>query len=124
MRWTASVSAQDTYRLRLKCMPRSEAGDEYSCARFTWQRNGGVEATIPSLKNWTYVFKAAGDEKGQLFGIDRGIFDSIVDSSGKIVPADKAYHVYNVFIDFHTFCNVFAERTAAGRGIQGLEKDR
>jgi len=111
----------DTYRLRLKCMP-AQAGDKYSCARFTWQAHGGAEATIPSLKNWTYVFKAAGNEKGQLFGIDRGIFDSIVDSSGKTVPADKAYHVYNAFIDFHTFCNVFAERTAAGRGIQDLKK--
>jgi hypothetical protein len=114
----------DIYRLRLKCIPAQagKAGDEYTCARFTWQPHGGTEAAIPALTNWAYVFKATGDDKGQTFGIDRGKFERIVDSTGKALPADKAYHVYNAFIDFHAFCNVFAERAAAGRGIQDLKR--
>jgi hypothetical protein len=113
----------DVYRLRLRCIP-GQAGrddDEYTCGRFTWQPHGGSEAAIPALTNWTYGFKAAGDKKGQIFGIDRGKFDGIADSTGKILPADKAHHVYNAFIDFHSFCNVFAERAPQGRGIQDLK---
>ena len=34
---------------------------------------------------------------------------------------DKAYYVYNAFIDFHGFCNVFAEPTTGGKGIQDLK---
>ena len=56
-----------------------------------------------------------------MFGIDRAKFDGIADSAGKALPPDKAFHVYNAFIDFHSFCNVFAERTGAGRGIQDLK---
>ena len=117
----------DIYRLRLKCIPapagKDGDGDECTCVRFTWQPHGGAEAAIPALTNWTYVFKApAKDEKGQVLGIDHSKFESIVDSTGKALPPDKAYHVYNAFIDFHTFCNVFAERADPGRGIQDLKK--
>jgi hypothetical protein len=114
----------DIYRLHLKCNPAQAAndGDQYTCAQFTWQANGGAEVGIPSLTNWTYVFKAAGDKKGQMFGIDRTKFDRLADSTGKTLPADKAYHVYNAFIDFHSFCNIFAEPAGQGRGIQDLKK--
>ncbi|HMJ65157.1 MAG TPA: hypothetical protein VK615_07380 [Candidatus Binatia bacterium] len=113
----------DVYRLRLKSNPAQAGkdGDEYTCARFTWQPQGGVEAAIPALTDWSYVFKAAGD-KGQMFGIDSGKFERLADSNGKTLPADKGYHVYNAFIDFHSFCNVFADRAAPGRGIQDLKK--
>jgi len=114
----------DIYRLRLKCNPAQAGkdGDEYVCARFTWQPDGGAETDIPALADWTYVFKPSGGKKGQIFGIDRARFDGIADSAGKALPPDKAFHVYNAFIDFHSFCNVFAERTGAGRGIQDLKK--
>jgi hypothetical protein len=63
----------DIYRLRLKCIPApaGKDGDEYTCARFTWQPHGGAETTIPASTNWTYLFETTGqDEKGQVFGID------------------------------------------------------
>jgi hypothetical protein len=117
------VSA-DIYRLRLKCVPAKIAGkegDEYTCVRFTLQQGDALEAAIPALENWTYVFKQAGiDEKGQVFGIDHDKFENLVDSNGNTLPPDKAYHFYNAFIDFHSFCNVFAERTQEGNGIQDL----
>jgi hypothetical protein len=62
------------------------------------------------------------DEKGQVFGIDHARFEGLVDETGGAVPVDKAYHVYNAFIDFHAFCNVFAEPVSDGNGIQNLRK--
>ena len=116
----------DVYRLHLKCVPAKlakTAGDEYTCARFTVQQGEGAEAVIPALANWTYVFKGTDqDEKGQVLGIDHSKFVNLVDADGKALPIDKTYHVYNAFIDFHAFCNVFAEPTTAGNGIQNLKK--
>lgn len=114
----------DIYRLRLKCVPSKVAGkegDKYTCVRFTLKQGDALEAAIPALENWTYVFKQAGlDEKGQVFGIDHGKFENLIDSSGNTLPPDKAYHVYNAFIDFHAFCNVFADWVSDGKGIQDL----
>jgi hypothetical protein len=39
-----------------------------------------------------------------------------------LLPADKAYFVYNTFIDFHSFCNVFAEAAPEDKGIQDLKR--
>ena len=114
----------DIYRLRLKCNP-AQAGrdrDEYVCARFTVQPHGADEADLPALADWQYVFRPEGDRQGQIFGIDRAKFDGITNRSGKALSPDKAFHVYNAFIDFHSFCHVFAERTRSGRGIQDLKK--
>jgi hypothetical protein len=44
-----------------------------------------------------------------------------MDGNNKPIPQDKAYHVYNAFIDFHAFCNIFAERSKEGPGIQDLK---
>jgi len=44
-----------------------------------------------------------------------------VDTGGIPLPPDKSYHVYNAFIDFHGFCNIFAERTEGGKGVQDLK---
>jgi hypothetical protein len=114
------------YRLRLKCTPAkltNKTGDEYTCMRFTVQQSNGSEVEIPALKNWTYVFQEPRvDEKGQLFGIDHAKFENLTDSTGKSLPTDQTYHVYNAFIDFHSFCNVFAERATNGSGIQDLKR--
>lgn len=116
----------DIYRLRLKCVPAQlakTAGDEYTCSRFTVQQGGAAETAIPALANWAYVFKGPEpDEKGQVLGIDHSKFVNLVDAEGKALPTDKTYHVYNAFIDFHAFCNVFADPTPSGNGIQHLKK--
>ncbi len=116
----------DIYRLHLKCVPAKLAkkeGDEYTCSRFTVQQGETAETAIPALENWTYIFRSMDqDEKGQVLGIEHSKFENLVDASGKTLPIDKTYHVYNAFIDFHAFCNVFAEPTTAGNGIQNLKK--
>lgn len=116
----------DIYRLHLKCVPANLAkkeGDEYTCARFAVQQGDAVTSEIPAMANWTYVFKGTNqDENGQVLGIDHSKFENLADASGKALPLDKMYHVYNAFIDFHAFCNVFAEPTTAGNGIQNLKR--
>ncbi|MCG3119693.1 MAG: hypothetical protein ALAOOOJD_02204 [bacterium] len=116
----------DIYRLHLKCVPAKlakTAGDEYTCSRFTVQKGETAETAIPALADWTYIFKGTEpDEKGQVLGIEHSKFVNLVDAEGKALPTDKTYHVYNAFIDFHAFCNVFAEPTPEGNGIQNLKK--
>ena len=114
----------DIFRLQLKCVPAKIAGkegDEYTCVCFTVQQGDNPEVEIPVLKNWKYIFKEAGiDEQGQVFGIDHSKFENLTDSNGNAIPPDKSYHVYNAFIDFHSFCNVFAAKAPEGSGIQDL----
>ena len=118
----------DVFRLRLKCMPAKLGGreaDEYTCARFTVQLADGPEVAVPALENWTYRFGPESldlDDKGQVFGIDHAKFEAITDANGKAIPPDKAYHVYNAFIDFHAFCNAFARPVPGGKGIQDLKR--
>ena len=115
----------DIFRLRLRCVPAKvvgKEGDEYTCVRFKLQQGDSLDVAIPALENWTYVFKPRIDEKGQVFGIDHGKFEKLIDIKGNVLPQDKAYHVYNAFIDFHSFCNVFSERFPDGKGIQNLTK--
>ncbi|MBN1391248.1 MAG: hypothetical protein JW947_00420 [Sedimentisphaerales bacterium] len=118
----------DVYKLRLKCVPAKlsgKAGDEYTCLDFTLKIGDAPEVSIPSLKGWSYVFNMTPtnlDGAGQVLGIDHAKFVNLKDAKGNAIPQANAYHVYNAFIDFHSFCNVFAERTAGGKGIQDLSK--
>jgi hypothetical protein len=117
----------DFYRLRLKCVPAKLAGtkgDQWTCSKFTVQFGDEPEVEVPAMKNWTYIFKIPPmgiDDKGQTLGIDHAQFANLVDTSGKALPPDKGYHVYNAFIDFHAFCDIFAERVEGGKGIQDLK---
>jgi len=122
-------TSTDVFRLRLKCVPARLSGkqaDEYTCAEFTVQLGDAAPVSVPALRGWTYLFGTTPDdvdEKGQVFGIDHGKFAKLVDAEGKVVPPDKSYHVYNAFIDFHAFCNVFARPVpAGGKGIQHLKR--
>ena len=114
------------YTLHIKCTPgkSNEAGDEYTCTRFTVRSNNAPEVLIPALTNWSYIYnknKDEKDEKGQVFGIDHAKFEGIRDSTGKALPVEKMYHVYNAFIDFHAL-QLFAEPSLSGKAVQNLKK--
>ncbi|MBL7094820.1 hypothetical protein ISS22_12700 [candidate division KSB1 bacterium] len=116
----------DIFRLYLKYNPSrngiQEAG-KYTCVHFSLQLVDSPEVEIPALRNWTYIFNdTTGNKKEQVFGIDHEKFENLIDSEGNPLPFDKAYHVYNAFIDFHAFCNIFAESAPDGKGIQDLRK--
>ncbi len=115
----------DTFKLNLEYAPASLSGkdqDEYICRRFTVQKGTESAASIPALAGWSYVFVQGYDEEGRVFGINHDRFENLKTGEGKALPPEMAYFVYNTFIDFHGFCNAFAERTDEGKGIQDLKK--
>jgi len=115
----------DVYEMLLECRPGGGAGEEgftYTCFEFRIELGDTAEISIPALEGWSYLFEPGIDESGQVFGIDHSRFEGLSDSEGDIVPMDKSYLIYNTFIDFHSFCDVFAEPSDEGAGIQDLER--
>ena len=115
----------DVFRMRLRCVPAAVSGkgaDEYTCLRFTLEQHGQPEVSIPALENRSYFVEPGIDQAGQVFGIEHSAFEGLVDSTGAEIPLGKRYHVYNAFIDFHGFCDLFAQPTGEGKGIQHLKK--
>ena len=98
-------------------------GTSVTCRRFTVRDGGKPEVEIPSLKGWSYRLpKGATDERGQLFGIEQAQFAKLLDEKGQVIPSGIAYMVFNAFVDFHSFCQIFAVRTEKGGGIQDLHR--
>lgn len=121
----------DSYKLFLMCVPAGLAGKEgdvYTCKKLTAKWNdpaGGTEQPIPALKDWEYIYKKTDtrmDEKGQVLGIDHAKFTNLTDADGQPVPQDKTYHIYNNFIDFHGFVDIYAESMGPVNGIEDLKK--
>lgn len=114
---------RDTYGLHLTARPTEGAGVQYICRKLTAQIAEGPEVEIPALAGWSYVFRDESeriDPQGQVLGIPHDKFEGLVDSSGAPLPPEVAYTVYNSFIDFHGFCNVFARPVQGASGIQDL----
>ncbi len=123
------ITGRDFFNLYLMCSPLKESSAsayKYTCEKFTVKKGDSQEVRIPGLNNWPYIFdkSTAGiDDKGQVFGIDHSKFDNLKDNFDQPIPPSETYLIYNAFIDFHAFCNVFAEPTTIdGTGIQNLSK--
>jgi hypothetical protein len=121
-------TGSETYYLTLTCVPAALSGkadDEYTVGDFRYKVNDGAPVAIPALAGWTYLFSltATGrDEKGQVLGIPHAKFENLVDGSGKKLPPTMSYFVYNNFIDFHSFNDVFGRPAIDGHGIQDLKQ--
>jgi len=116
-------SRVDTLRLLLETIPArlsGKNGDEIICRNFEVQIGTGSPAFILALEGWSYIFKTGVDEQGQVFGIDHERFENLKTGDGRSLPPETAYFVYNTFIDFHGFCDVFARPIEGGKGIQDL----
>ncbi len=112
----------EVYTVWLELTPKAE-GDRVTCRRFTFREGEAPEVAIPSLQDWSYRLpKTAFDDRGQLFGIEQAKFERLLDEKGKVIPQGDAYMVFNAFVDFHSFCHVFAARTNSGMGIQDLHQ--
>jgi len=117
-----------TYTVKVRCVPAAlsgKGGDEYTVGEFSIRAGEGEAATIPELAGWSYVFKlteSGRDDKGQVLGIPHAKFDGLTTSAGAKIPGIASYPVYNSFIDFHAFNDVFARPTSGGGGIQDLRK--
>jgi hypothetical protein len=114
---------REKYTLSLTLAPQ-DGGVMVTCDRFAFSDNAGPEATIPALAGWSYRLpEGAFDEHGQMFGIGQATFEKLKDDKGNALPLGRAYTVFNSFVDFHSFCHVFAKRTAGpGKGIQDLHR--
>ncbi|MHC4536953.1 MAG: hypothetical protein ACYS6K_23645 [Planctomycetota bacterium] len=118
-----------TLRLLLKCVPAGQSpqdGYRYTCSKISLQKEGDSEVQIPALDGWSYIFKRAEDggfhHRGLIYGIDHGRFQGLKDGKGNALPPECAYALYNMFVDFHAFCNQFAEKSMTGNGIQNLKR--
>ncbi len=112
----------DVFRLWLQYIPQkieNRIVETYSCQKFTVQLNNNKEVELPALRNWTYKFR---DDTALVFGINHDKFENLTDDKGQVLSFDKTYHIYNAFIDFHAFCNVFPEPVRNGKGVQNLTK--
>jgi hypothetical protein len=121
-------TGMEAFRMKLEWTHASVSGgtrDSFLCRKSTIQKDTGPEVAIPSLENWSYDFRRTPtglDEKGQIFGIDHVKFQNLRDENGCVLMPNTAYAVYNSFIDFHSFADVFARPTDGGGGIQDLKK--
>jgi hypothetical protein len=121
-----TLQGTDVFRLGLEYEPTSLAGGEgprITCLYFTVELADSPEVAIPDLKGWSYTLDRSGmDETGQVFGIDHARFETVIDANGESLPPHLAYHVYNAFVDFHSFCDVFAAPMPEGKGVQDLKE--
>ena len=116
---------EDVLTLHLEATPgrlSGKNGDEYVCRKFTVKRGTDALVSIPDLEGWTYLYMFGLDEQGQVFGIDHGRFENLKNDKGQAFPPDLSYFIYNTFIDFHGFCDAFANAIEGGKGIQDLKK--
>ena len=119
--------SRDIYTVYLKHTPYKSEGnlnDVYTCLKFTVKLDNTAETTIPNLQGWTYTLSNSPDgmdDKGQMLGIEHSKFENLVDGYGNPFPPDKAYLIYNTFIDFHAIYS-FCEKTNEGKGIQDLNR--
>lgn len=117
----------ETFMLKLKRVPArlsEKEGDLCTVGEFTIQSGARPPARVRELPGWSYVFKemAGGkDEQGQVFGIPHDRFGDLTFSDGRKIPGITAYQIYNSFIDFHSFCDIFARPVEGGAGIQDLQ---
>ncbi|MCR4410064.1 MAG: hypothetical protein QHH43_06110 [Candidatus Saccharicenans sp.] len=118
--------SEEVYSLKLKRVPAKLAGqdgDVCSVGEFSLKFGDKKSVTVPGLAGWSYVFRqivGETDKKGQVFGIPHDRFENLMASDGQKLSTVTGYAVYNSFIDFHGFCDVFAW-PAEGGGIQDLK---
>lgn len=118
------LSNRDVFRLYLVADPtQNPQRPLYQCVKMAIQFGGNAMKSVPALAGWSYQpsdSPTGMDEKGQVFGIPHSQFANITDSDGQLLDQEHAYYLYNAFIDFHAFCDIFARPTAGGNGVQDL----
>jgi len=115
----------DVHDVWIQYAPEPGGDGKVTCRRFTFRAGDSAAVTIPALGGWSYRFRRTTtglDERGWIFGIDQTKFARLADERGAVLPQAVAYCMFNAFVDFHSFCQVFAERTSEGGGIQDLHR--
>jgi hypothetical protein len=120
-------TGSETYTVKLKIVPAAlsdKGADEITLREFVIRPGTGAPETIPSLAGWSYLFRndeaSGGEGKGLVFGIPHAKFIGLTTDKGATIPPLGSYPIYNSFVDFHAFNDVFG-RPAEGGGIQDLK---
>lgn len=115
------LSNQEFYNIVLACEP-GDNGDTYTCLQFRMTLED-VEYDIPALKNWTYLFNPGPEgmgENGQVLGIPHEKFEGLTTADEQEIDTEHQYAIYNSFVDFHSFNDVFTASMGDGSGIEDL----
>jgi len=92
---------------------------QLTCHRFELTDNDGVTKRVPGLEGWENVMDG---QAAEVLGIAHADFQGLTTDDGQPLSPDVAYRVYNTFVDFYAFNNVFAQPVPpeTGRSIADL----
>lgn len=96
----------------------ADGAQTLECTRFTLTKGDGTKRTIPALEGWTHVLDLAAAE---VMGIRHADFDNLVQDDGAPLPPELGYRVYNTFVDFYAFNNVFGDPQPCEGSIADLK---
>ena len=128
MREDGSRAPAETLRAELRAVRTTGPGGpvtRYTCRSFSYARGGAAAVEIPALRDWSYTYAGGDSSAGRdapMFGIDHAVFRNLKDATGAAFAPGESYMVYNLFVDFHAFCDVFAAPSPAGNGVQHLRR--
>jgi len=117
----------ETYTVKMRVVPAAlsgKGGDEYTVREVSVKAGDKEAETIVELAGWSYVFREYTgdiDDQGQIFGIPHAKFESLTTNRGRKLGGIASYPIYNSFVDFHGFCDIFARPMKGGAGIQDLK---
>lgn len=77
-----------------------------TCLRFTITDADGKQTEIPRLAGWEHIMDATAEE---VLGVPHSDFSNLKNSEEVMLTPDIEYRVYNTFVDFYAFNNIFAE---------------
>lgn len=83
-----------------------EGRQELTCLGFDLRDNEGTIRSIPKLNGWINEIDPEADE---VLGIPHADFVNLSDADGAPLDPNLGYRVYNTFVDFYAFTNVFGE---------------
>lgn len=101
-----TLTGTESTDMRCKISVDSDGGQQLICLGFDLQDNEGTVRSIPKLKGWTNEIDHSADE---VLGIPHADFVNLVDADDAPLDPNLGYRVYNTFVDFYAFTNVFGE---------------
>ncbi|MEZ5277907.1 MAG: hypothetical protein R3F07_16115 [Opitutaceae bacterium] len=112
------LGAEET-RMECDVTIRADHRQQLTCRRFELKDKDGVTRRIPALEGWENVMD---EQAAEVLGIAHADFQGLTTDDGQPLSPDLAYRVYNTFVDFYAFNNIFAQPVSAetGRSIADL----
>lgn len=115
-----SQISQESTNLEVEIEVDEKGQQHLICKSFSLKDAEGKIHEIPQLSGYTNEINISSD---QVLGVDHADFIGLKRDDGIALPPELEYRVYNTFIDFYAFNNVFAQPavTAEGESIADLK---